>query len=253
MNSRPWPAMLPVRNVRFARPTDQLDEVVRSYREGLGPPELDRFAGHVGYRGVLLGLPGTQYHLEFTQHDQGSRVRRPAATTCSCSISTIRPNGPGCHPAGHARPPAGGGGESLLDPERRGPHRGPGSLAGRAHAAVASEGTNAAGVIALRSGGSDAYGRPGLSASWPDVGSGQLSVAFAGRKQCLSRAKSHTLALSWCFRCSSGRSPVLADQAVDDVGALDPGLISIGWPRWLMASLRCTTPMATGSRSTRDC
>lgn len=30
-------------------------------------------------------------------------------------------------------------------------------------------------------------------------------------------------ALSWCFRCSSGRSPILADQALDDVGALDPG------------------------------
>ena len=29
MTSRPWPAMLPVRNVRFSRPTDQLDEVVR--------------------------------------------------------------------------------------------------------------------------------------------------------------------------------------------------------------------------------
>jgi YycE-like protein len=26
-----------VRNVRFALPTDQLDEVVRFYREGLGP------------------------------------------------------------------------------------------------------------------------------------------------------------------------------------------------------------------------
>jgi len=38
----------------------------------------------------------------------------------------------------------------------------------------------------------------------------------------VSRAKSRTLALSWCFRCSSARSPVLADQAVDDVGALDP-------------------------------
>jgi ribosomal protein S18 acetylase RimI-like enzyme len=64
--------MLPVRSVRIVRPTDQLDEVVRFYREGLGLPELDRFAGHAGYRGVLLGLPGTQYHLEFTQHDHGS-------------------------------------------------------------------------------------------------------------------------------------------------------------------------------------
>ena len=29
--------------------------------------------------------------------------------------------------------------------------------------------------------------------------------------------------LTWCLLCSSGCSPVLADQAVDDVGAHDPG------------------------------
>ena len=70
--------MLPVRSVRFARPTGQLDEVVRFYREGLGLPELDRFAAHAGYRGVLLGLPGTRYHLEFTQHDHGSPGPAPS-------------------------------------------------------------------------------------------------------------------------------------------------------------------------------
>jgi hypothetical protein len=69
--------MLPVRNVRFARPTDQLDEV-RFYCEGLGLPELDRFAGHAGQRGVPLGLPGTRYHLEFTQHDHGSPGPAPS-------------------------------------------------------------------------------------------------------------------------------------------------------------------------------
>src|SRR5262249_34927744 len=58
MTSQPWPAKLPVRHVRIARPTDQLDEVVRFYREGLGLPELGRFAGHAGYLGVMLGLPG---------------------------------------------------------------------------------------------------------------------------------------------------------------------------------------------------
>ena len=72
MTSRPWPATLPVRHVRVARPADRLDEVVRFYREGLGLPGLGRFAGHAGYRGVMLGLPGMTYHLEFTQHDHGS-------------------------------------------------------------------------------------------------------------------------------------------------------------------------------------
>jgi catechol 2,3-dioxygenase-like lactoylglutathione lyase family enzyme len=77
MSTHSWPGKLPVRHVRIARPTDQLDEVVRFYREGLGLPELDRFAGHAGYRGVLLGLPGMQYHLEFTQHDHGSPGAAP--------------------------------------------------------------------------------------------------------------------------------------------------------------------------------
>ncbi len=68
----PWPSALPVRQVRVARPTDRLDEVVRFYRDGLGLPELFRFDGHEGYSGVMLGLPGTQYHLEFTHHSGGS-------------------------------------------------------------------------------------------------------------------------------------------------------------------------------------
>jgi hypothetical protein len=38
----------------------------------------------------------------------------------------------------------------------------------------------------------------------------------------LCRAKTCTWALSWCFLCPSGCSPVLADQAVDDLRAFDP-------------------------------
>jgi catechol 2,3-dioxygenase-like lactoylglutathione lyase family enzyme len=78
MTSQTWPAALPVQQVRVARPTDQLDDVVRFYCEGLGLPELGRFAGHAGYRGVLIGMPGDQYHLEFTQHDQGSPGPAPS-------------------------------------------------------------------------------------------------------------------------------------------------------------------------------
>ena len=58
--------------VRVARPTDRLDEVVRFYRDGLGLPELGRFEGHAGYDGVFLGLPGEEFHLEFTTHVDGS-------------------------------------------------------------------------------------------------------------------------------------------------------------------------------------
>ncbi len=72
VSAQRWPETLPARQVRIARPTDRLDEVVRFYRDGLGLPELARFAGHAGYRGVILGLPGAAYHLEFTQHERGS-------------------------------------------------------------------------------------------------------------------------------------------------------------------------------------
>lgn len=72
-----WPAELPVRQVRIARPTDQLSEVTRFYRDVLGLTELGRFTGHAGYDGVMLGLPGADYHLEFTQHVDGSPGRAP--------------------------------------------------------------------------------------------------------------------------------------------------------------------------------
>jgi catechol 2,3-dioxygenase-like lactoylglutathione lyase family enzyme len=52
--------------VRFARQTAQLDAVVAFYRDGLGLPEIDRFTGHDGYSGVMLGLADTRAHLEFT-------------------------------------------------------------------------------------------------------------------------------------------------------------------------------------------
>jgi catechol 2,3-dioxygenase-like lactoylglutathione lyase family enzyme len=52
--------------VRFARHTERLPEIVRFYRDGLGLPELGRFDDHDGYDGVFFGLPGTDAHLEFT-------------------------------------------------------------------------------------------------------------------------------------------------------------------------------------------
>jgi hypothetical protein len=38
----------------------------------------------------------------------------------------------------------------------------------------------------------------------------------------LCRAKTCIMALIWCFLCLSGGSPVLVDQAVDDLPAPDP-------------------------------
>jgi GNAT superfamily N-acetyltransferase/catechol 2,3-dioxygenase-like lactoylglutathione lyase family enzyme len=52
--------------VRVARQSGDLETVVAFYRDGLGLPEIERFTGHAGYDGVLLDLPGTGAHLEFT-------------------------------------------------------------------------------------------------------------------------------------------------------------------------------------------
>jgi catechol 2,3-dioxygenase-like lactoylglutathione lyase family enzyme len=73
-----WPPELPVGRVRVARPTDRLDEVVRFYRDGLGLAELGSFEGHAGYSGFFLGLPGLEYHLEFTSHESGSPCPAPS-------------------------------------------------------------------------------------------------------------------------------------------------------------------------------
>jgi catechol 2,3-dioxygenase-like lactoylglutathione lyase family enzyme len=53
--------------LRVARPTDDLEAVTKFYRDGLGFAELFRFENHAGFDGVMLGLPGAPYHLEFTK------------------------------------------------------------------------------------------------------------------------------------------------------------------------------------------
>jgi catechol 2,3-dioxygenase-like lactoylglutathione lyase family enzyme len=52
--------------LRVARHTNRLEEVVLFYRDGLGLTEIGRFEGHAGYDGVFLEIPGTGAHLEFT-------------------------------------------------------------------------------------------------------------------------------------------------------------------------------------------
>jgi catechol 2,3-dioxygenase-like lactoylglutathione lyase family enzyme len=58
--------------VRFARPTDRLDDLLRFYEQGLGLLRVDSFEDHSGYSGVMLGLPGEDVHLELTMHADGS-------------------------------------------------------------------------------------------------------------------------------------------------------------------------------------
>ena len=67
--------MHPSTHLRVARPTDNLEEVVRLYREGLGFVELYHFENHEGFDGVMLGLKSAPYHLEFTRA-RGHRAGR---------------------------------------------------------------------------------------------------------------------------------------------------------------------------------
>ena len=54
-------------HLRIARPSDDLDAVVRFYRDGLGFEVLSEFSDHDGFDGVMLGHRGAGYHLEFTR------------------------------------------------------------------------------------------------------------------------------------------------------------------------------------------
>jgi catechol 2,3-dioxygenase-like lactoylglutathione lyase family enzyme len=52
--------------LRLARHTERLDEVVAFYRDGIGLREIGGFREHDGYDGVFLAVPGTGAHLELT-------------------------------------------------------------------------------------------------------------------------------------------------------------------------------------------
>lgn len=63
--------------IRIARPTDNLHEVINFYHHGLDLPIIGAFEKHDGYDGVMIGLPGAECHLEFTQHVSGSPCPAP--------------------------------------------------------------------------------------------------------------------------------------------------------------------------------
>jgi catechol 2,3-dioxygenase-like lactoylglutathione lyase family enzyme len=61
--------------LRVARPSDDLDGLLRFYRDGLGLRVLYRFEDHDGFDGMMLGREGAPYHFEFTKK-RGHRVGR---------------------------------------------------------------------------------------------------------------------------------------------------------------------------------
>jgi catechol 2,3-dioxygenase-like lactoylglutathione lyase family enzyme len=67
--------MLSAAHLRVARASDNLADVIRFYRDGLGFEQLGSFEDHEGFDGIMLGHAGSGYHLEFT-HRRGHAVGR---------------------------------------------------------------------------------------------------------------------------------------------------------------------------------
>jgi catechol 2,3-dioxygenase-like lactoylglutathione lyase family enzyme len=63
--------------LRVARPSDNLDDLLRFYEQGLGLALLYRFKDHDGFDGVMLGKDGAPYHFEFTHAHGHSAGRAP--------------------------------------------------------------------------------------------------------------------------------------------------------------------------------
>lgn len=93
-----------ISQIRIARPTDHLDNVVGFYRDGLGLPVIGSFEKHAGYSGVMLGMPDDRLHLEFTHKDGGSPCPAPTrdnlivfympdAESFARSVSRLKQNG----------------------------------------------------------------------------------------------------------------------------------------------------------------
>ena len=62
-------------HLRVARPTSDLDALLKFYHVGLGFEVLYEFKDHDGFEGVMLGHRKAAYHLEFT-HKTGHKSGR---------------------------------------------------------------------------------------------------------------------------------------------------------------------------------
>ena len=60
-------------HLRVARPTDQLETIIKIYQDGLDLEIISSFEDHQGFDGVMLGKAGLGYHFEFT-HQHGHTV-----------------------------------------------------------------------------------------------------------------------------------------------------------------------------------
>ncbi|HUJ28383.1 MAG TPA: VOC family protein [Myxococcales bacterium] len=64
--------------IRIARPTNDIEAILRFYRDGLGLEVLDSFTDHAGFDGVMLGHAGEPFHFEFTRERGAQAPRAPS-------------------------------------------------------------------------------------------------------------------------------------------------------------------------------
>lgn len=63
---------------RYARHTNALQPIIDFYTHVMGFEVLGNFENHAGYDGVFLGLPGNDWHLEFTCSEQAPQHQADA-------------------------------------------------------------------------------------------------------------------------------------------------------------------------------
>ena len=65
------------KQLRVARPTQQLEKVVTFYTRGLGLEMIGAFQNHQGYDGVMVGGKHLSFHLEFTVDAKNTNTAPP--------------------------------------------------------------------------------------------------------------------------------------------------------------------------------
>jgi catechol-2,3-dioxygenase len=55
---------------RYARHTNDLNKIEKFYTKIVGLEKIGDFENHNKYDGIFLGLPGSDWHLEFTTSDE---------------------------------------------------------------------------------------------------------------------------------------------------------------------------------------
>ena len=60
-------------NFRFARHTDNIEPIIKFYRDLLGLEVIGEFNNHDKYDGVFIGKVGLNWHLEFTTSEESPK------------------------------------------------------------------------------------------------------------------------------------------------------------------------------------